>query len=270
MGTPFAVTYACIYLAELEYELTTQLSILSRTNPKIKPPLYLVRFIDDIFGIFSDTYNANIFLEQYRLLRPNYIKLTSIISTTRRDVLDITIYKDAQFSTTGLLQTTLYQKPHNRFLFIPPSSFHENFNWIQDYANRIRIICSEDAEYNKHIHNLRSQLLRRGHSPAQIQQHLTTPNRSDLLLRATHNRNNQKRTKQQQQNNTPIVFKITRTPRTNGIKHELKNILTLTKHALIDPDTTKIFDKRQTPLLCVKRPKNISNMLVRARINTKK
>ena len=120
MGTPFAVTFACIYLAKLEYELSAILLQMQLNNPKLEPPLYLVRFIDDIFGIFIDTYNADIFLTEYKKLRPDYIKLTSTISSTRSDVLDVTIYKGDNVHITGKLQTTLYQKPHNRFIFIPP------------------------------------------------------------------------------------------------------------------------------------------------------
>ena len=264
MGTPFAVTYACIYLAELEYELAATLKQMQLTNPRIKPPLYLVRFIDDIFGIFNDTYNADIFLIEYKKLRPNYIKLTSSITSDRSDVLDVTIYKGHDFNNTGKLQTTLYQKPHNRFLFIPPTSFHDNHKWIQEYVNRIRLICSEDTEYHKHAQNLQCQLCNRAHKTNDIQQYFSPKPRSDLIQRATNKIQN--KNSQQEVNTTPVVFKITRTPRTIGIKQELKKILTVTKYAQVDPDTNRIFNNRNTPLMCEKRPQNISDMVVRATI----
>ena len=239
------------------------LHTISLTDPLLKHPLYLIRYIDDIFGIFTDTYSGTIFLDEYRKLRPDYIKLTSTLSTISCNVLDITIYKDKLFHNTGVLQTTLYQKPHNRFLFIPPTSFHDNHNWIRDYVNRIRLICSEDVECNKHTHNLYCQLCNRAHTMTDIQKYFTPTDRLDLLRKVSLKQNH----KTQQDNKpAPLVFKLTRTPRTNGFKRELNKVLEITKHALIDPDTNKIFNKRSTPLLCIKRPKNISDILVRATI----
>ena len=78
-------------------------------NPRIQPPLFLVRFVYDIFGIFIDIYNADIFLTEYKKLRPGYIKLTSSISSVRSDVLDVSIYKGDNFLITAQLQTKLYQ-----------------------------------------------------------------------------------------------------------------------------------------------------------------
>ena len=153
----------------------------------------------------------------------------------------------------------------NRFLFIPPTSFHENHKWIQEYVNRIRLICSENEEYNKHAHNLHSQLSNRAHSTKDIQQYFKPTSREELInkvLQKRNNNNNNARNKSA----PPIVFKITRTPRTIGIKQELKEKLRLTQYALADPDTKKIFNNRSTPLLCEKRPKNISDTLVRATI----
>ena len=264
MGTPFAVTYACIYLAELEYELTATLQQMQLTDPKILPPLYLVRFIDDIFGIFNDTYNADIYLAEYKKLRPNYIKLTSSTSTVKIDVLDVTIYKDKNSANTGKLQTTLYQKPHNRFLFIPPTSYHDNHDWIHEYINRIRLICSEDKEYFKHAQNLQGHLCERAHNIDDIQKYFQPKTRAELIQKATTKISNNRI--QQTVKTTPLVFKITRTPRTTGIKRELKKILSLTKLSHEDPDTVKIFNKRNTPLMCEKRPRNISDMLIRATI----
>jgi hypothetical protein len=265
MGTPFAVTYACIYLAELEFELTTTLQQMKLTDPDIKDPLYLVRFIDDIFGIFTDTYNAKIFLTEYQKLRPGYIKLTSSITLERADVLDITIYKGHTFTKTNTLQTTLYQKPHNRFLFICPTSFHDNHNWIQEYVNRIRLICSEDKDYHTHALNLQCQLCDRGHRPDEIQKYFQPQHRSKLLQKAINRQHNNKHN-QEAPTSAPLIFKTIRTPRTLGLKKELKKALTLTKYAQEDPDTNKIFNNRDTPLNCEKRPKNISDILVRATI----
>ena len=52
MGTPFAVTFACIYMSMLEIE-TLRLCRSTDTSSFI-PPILLCRFIDDIFSVFQD------------------------------------------------------------------------------------------------------------------------------------------------------------------------------------------------------------------------
>ena len=69
MGTPFAVSYACIYLAELEYELNITLTKIATTDKNFYLPLLLVRFIDDICGIFRNTHSAEIFEYRYNQLK---------------------------------------------------------------------------------------------------------------------------------------------------------------------------------------------------------
>ena len=78
MGTPFAVSYACIYLAELEYELNITLTKITITDKNFYLPLLLVRFIDDICGIFRNTHSAEIF-EYHNNQLKKCINLTSEI-----------------------------------------------------------------------------------------------------------------------------------------------------------------------------------------------
>ena len=263
MGAPFAVTYACIYLAELEHELTITLTKITLTDKNFYLPLLLVRFIGDICGIFRNTHSAEIYEYHYNKLK-SYINLTSEILNTKINVLDITLYTLPDFTTTGTIHTTLYQKPHNKFLFIPPYSFHHNnLSWVQEYTNRIQLYCSEDSQTTYHIQNLKTHLVNRGHNQDNILQHLTPDGRNSLIqkaIRATANRKDTKDTI------PPLLFKIANTPLTIGAKADLKEILKFTEYSLIDQNMRTLTQHRDTPILCTSRPDNIANILVRAKL----
>ena len=264
MGTPFAVTYACIFLAELEHELTLILTKITLTDRNFYLPILLVRFIDDIFGIFHNTHSAEICKYHYSQLKA-YINLTSEISTSKINVLDITLYTLPDFATTGTIHTTLYQKPHNKFLFIPPYSFHHNnLSWVQEYTNRIQLYCSEESQSIHHIQNLKTHLVNRGHKLENISHYLEPDTRNSLIQKAIGTKVNRKN---RVDTRPPPIFKITNTPLTIGAKADLKEILKFTKHSLVDIDMEKIIQHRNTPILGTSRPKNISNMLVRAKLS---
>ena len=111
MGTPMAVAAAVIYMASLEGPL------LSTNNL-----LFYRRFIDDIFfiwtGTLSDLYS---FLYNLNNLAPT-IKLTWNISHKEVAFLDTVVYTDPLHPTR--LLTRPFQKPLNRYLYIPFTSYH--------------------------------------------------------------------------------------------------------------------------------------------------
>ena len=65
MGTPCAVTFACIYMAEIEYRVTIEL----RKN-KISLPIYIKRFIDDFHGIFNKEYHCQKYCITFNSIAP--------------------------------------------------------------------------------------------------------------------------------------------------------------------------------------------------------
>ena len=255
MGTPFAVMYACIFLAELEHELHTILVNLQKYDPHLYLPLLLRRFVDDIFGIFRNRHSAQVYLKEYERLKP-YIKLTSTISNTNIDILDITVYKSIHFTKDGILHTTLYQKPHNKFLFIPPYSFHDkNYSWITEYVNRIRLYCTEDSQYAHHTNNLHTHLCNRGHISSDLAPYFKTQSRTSILAKAlgrAHTNNKKGIDKK-----TPILFKLINSPLTLGAHKDLKRILALTTFSRHDTDIRAIFQHQNAPILAIKDQKLI-------------
>ena len=61
---------------------------------------------------------------------------------------------------------------------------------------------------------------------------------------------------------TPLIFKIDHTKCTS--KLQLNKCLTLTEDAVADTDYPQIFNNRQ-PIVCIKRPTNLADILVRAK-----
>lgn len=108
MGTPLAVSAAVIYMANLEERLL-----------HTKGLVFYKRFIDDIFFVWDGTYIELLdFLRKLNNLAPT-IKLTSTISQEKIVFLDLVVVHE-----NGRLITQPYQKPLNRYLYLPYTSYH--------------------------------------------------------------------------------------------------------------------------------------------------
>ena len=113
MGTPFAVSAAVIYMARLEDPLLSADGLL-----------FYRRFIDNIFFIWYGSLAAlHSFLSCFNNLAPT-IKLTWNFSQQEVNFLDMVVYVDPRNPTK--LSVRPYQKPLNRYLYIPFISYHPN------------------------------------------------------------------------------------------------------------------------------------------------
>ena len=115
MGTPLAPTLANIFMTNLEeHFLQTQQH----------QPLVYKRYIDDIFIIWTHgTEKFNSFIQEYNQFHPT-IKFEHTISDTSIDYLDLTIYKNTKFTTTGKLDIKTHIKATNTFQYIHHTSHH--------------------------------------------------------------------------------------------------------------------------------------------------
>ena len=111
MGTPMAVSAAVIYMASLENPLLNSEGLL-----------FYRRFIDDIFFIWSgNLLSLHSFLNELNSMAST-IKLTWNISTEEVVFLDMSVCVD--HDNPSQLITRPYQKPLNRYLYIPFTSYH--------------------------------------------------------------------------------------------------------------------------------------------------
>ena len=116
MGTPFAVTAANAFMFHHEKDIVEYYSQYLK--------LYK-RFIDDIFAIWCGP--KGIFLEFLNALnsKTDRIKLTYCISDSSISFLDLFLYRD---TSSNVLQFSTFQKPLNKYLYIPFESFHSSSN----------------------------------------------------------------------------------------------------------------------------------------------
>lgn len=116
MGIPFAVITANAFMYYFEKDVVTQFSSYL---------LLYKRFLDDIFFIWKGP-KENLLAFLNCLNNTNdRIKLTYVIDESSISFLDLFLYKDANSST---LQFSTYQKPLNKYLYIPFESFHPASN----------------------------------------------------------------------------------------------------------------------------------------------
>jgi hypothetical protein len=125
------------------------------------------RYIDDGFGIWIG--DDNMHWKEFQLAFANFGKLSWTFSTlTKRiDFLDITLEIDA----TGSIETTLFEKALNLYLYLPPHSAHPPgglkgliFGWFF----RLQRLVSNPALRLTLAGKLRIRLLARGYTPEQL------------------------------------------------------------------------------------------------------
>ena len=116
MGTPFAVTAANAFMYHHERDIV---ETHSRYITLYK------RFIDDIFVIWAGPHeNLLEFLHAINT-KDERIKITYEISESKISFLDLLLFKD---SASKILQYSTFQKPLNKYLYIPYESFHPASN----------------------------------------------------------------------------------------------------------------------------------------------
>ena len=170
MGTPCAVVYATIFLASIE------LPILSRSTGVL---LYL-RYIDDICAVMKPDTAVN-FLAAFNAVYAS-INLDSVTMDHTGVFLDLKI----SINNYGGIDLQLYQKPANKYQYIPPSSAHCSavfYNWIVEELKRYRVRCTHDADYNLLVRAFATRLRARGYEPMLVARAVTSvPSRATLTL----------------------------------------------------------------------------------------
>ena len=116
MGTPFAVTVANAFMFHHEKDIVEYYSQHLR--------LYK-RFIDDIFAIWCGPKGTLLEFLDALNNKNDRIKLTYCISKSSISFLDLFLYKD---TFSNVLQFSTFQKPLNKYLYIPYESFHPSSN----------------------------------------------------------------------------------------------------------------------------------------------
>jgi len=250
MGTPVAVAFATIYLAMLERTVLFQCVLL---DPSFSV-LYAKRYIDDIFSVFRVRSHAELFIKTYNSLRPGIISLTHLISDASGVFLDIEIFKGECFNSTGIFDSRIYQKPQNKFLYLPRFSFHNPAvfkSTVTSELMRYRILCSQDTDFDSVKLSFYNRLVDRGYISAELDKWFSSSiSRFDLF---------QKRLKSIPTSSAPLILTLPFTQRSKALR--LREEIQPTLAAISDPEFTYIFGYPPRPIVCYFRAPNLRDLL---------
>lgn len=142
MGTPAFVIIAVIFMYNLEKKLVSSFM-------RAGSLLYYKRFIDDIFTIFSSRSEEEKFYVEFNNLHPD-IRALGPPAGDSAVWLDLFISKGSRFSSSGVLDLSVYQKNLNLFLYLPYSSYHPRhakLSFITAEIKRYVKYCSSFDDY---------------------------------------------------------------------------------------------------------------------------
>lgn len=264
MGTPVAVVFACLFIDHLER------TIFGQTG--IRPLLYQ-RYIDDIFAIFKSPEEAQRYITAFNEHLPTIHCSNYSINQQSGIFLDVEIFRPDPFM--GHWSTRLYQKPQNKYLYLPPFSFHSQKMFpafIREEIRRYRILSSEDRDFKTACDQFRERLLARGYPPDMLEASFSlTLSRDDLLDKiqarfspptASSNANANANHPPAPPPPNPLIFRSILTPETLH--------LSLSKHLkpdpdlLMDPDMMQLMQPRH-PVTCFSNSKSIASFFSKSR-----
>lgn len=178
--------------------------------------------------------------------------------------MDLEIYKCSEFTKTKKLSTRLYQKPMNKYLFLPYLSHHPKTvfrSWIICYLKRIRILCSNDAIYEQNKNKFKERLLRRGYPTKFINKIFSTVfNRIQLIqqYKQRHQRLHKLR------NSYKAALKITYNGLSTQYARKIRKCTEFTEELKQDLHFKEIFGQRKAPMIIYKTARNISSLLIKS------
>ena len=259
MGTPFAVTFACIHLTIIESE-AIKILLDNRHNG---PQLYY-RYIDDIIAVFEYPEDAEKFITIFNCRRRGICCPKYLISDSSATFLDVTVFKDARFNLTKKLDVKLFQKPTNKFLFLPTESFHPEHctvGWISSYIKRIRLNCSNNSDYEQYKSEFYTHLLDRGYKVSIYNLFQIQYDRGKLIESAI-----KANSKDIIRNSCPISICMKHNPRVSMIKNKCQQILKPSTFVLNDNDCNIIFGPKLKPQFTWTNDVNLSKIITRSKL----
>lgn len=148
MGTPFAVTAANAFMFYHEKDIVGYYSQYLK--------LYK-RFIDDIFAIWCGPKGTLLEFLNALNSKTDRIKLTYCISESSISFLDLFLYRE---TSSNVLQFSTFQKPLNKYLYIPFESFHPSSNKKAFIKGELMRYARNSSSFNS-FHDTREKFWKR-------------------------------------------------------------------------------------------------------------
>ena len=246
MGTPLAVVFACFVVDFIEREVLTETMIT---------PLLFRRYIDDFFIVTKSVSDATRFMEAFNRHTPSIRCPEPCISSSEGIMLDLKIFKDFDFSRTKRFSTSIYQKPQNKYLYLPPSSFHSRHVYpatVRAEIHRYRMHCSRDQDFVDVCKSFYNRLLERGYSAAKLDEWFASAHKQsrDKLLQKVRKRYDQGKVVAKPEKPLPFLFKCHHMPQTEAVNVS-KCLQPIGEELSIGSSVRRLFNKGETkPITC--------------------
>lgn len=244
MGTPAAPLYSII-----TYGVHENTTILNTFKPNL---IYYKRFIDDIFGIWTENNNTinstNIPDTSWNTFKQQINKFGSL-KWNIESLTESTTFLDLSINITGnKLITTTYQKPLNLYLYIPPLSAHPSSCLKGLITGEIYRYWSQNSNTEDFINittNFILRLTQRGHQIDKL---------IPMLQTAASNIDNinTRKEKQKDTDDDDTLYIHWRHHPSNIHNHTIRQIYN---------KTLKGFDGFKDMRLAISRPKNLRDIL---------
>ena len=247
MGTKMAPSYANIFMCELEERFLSECE---------KKPLVYLRYIDDIFMVWTDSDESLVkFVDEFGKVNDS-IKFTMSKSKSEIDFLDVKL----RVSDGNKISTSVYHKPTDKHTYLRHESFHPRHckkAVVYSQFLRYRRIISDDEEFDKQATTLGGFFLQRGYPIRMVNSCLEkakSKNRDELLEIKKENA--------QPSDRIPLV--TTYHPSTTSL---IKEINKEWKHLSLDKSLPTTFTNH--PINAQKQPGNLRNLLVKSSVSKK-
>ena len=243
MGTCAAPSVANLFMGSLENKLLS--------SAVVKPFIgSWKRYIDDIHFLWTEGPDSLLEFQNFMNGFHPTISFTFDVSPTQVPFLDtLTQIKNNR------IETTLYSKPTDKHTYLLPSSCHppHTFKGIPySQALRVRRICSLPEEEEIHLTNLKDHLIAREYAEDVIDKQINKAKRQDKKSLLTY---------KPKKKNTRVPLVTTYNPAFN----QIHNIVRKHMHLINDDDKlSQVFPS--PPIAAFRRPRNIRDLLVNARV----
>jgi hypothetical protein len=172
MGIPVTVSYSNIVLYDIEHPILESL------------PLSLCRrYTDNIFAALTRTHAFG-FVRRFNAANPS-IQLEAITLEQSGVFLDLMLTLVADSDVQPAFKLSSYQKPINKYQYIPPLSQHRPhvfYNFVLQELKRYQLACTDSTDFHILLQLFRERLKRRGYASQLFScAQLELPPRTSLL-----------------------------------------------------------------------------------------
>ena len=246
MGTKMAVSFANIFMAEIE----TKIILQSDTKPR-----EWKRYIDDVFSLWdNDKNDVDRFIEQANKFHPT-IKFTAEISENEITFLDTTVFKGERFKQDSILDIKTHFKPTETFQFTHFASCHPpgvKYGFIKGEAIRLLRTNSSKKTFEESLVKFKQRLKARGYPENTIERSLSEVNFASRQSALTQKKKSHERI---------LPFVTTYHPAVKNVKQILMEQWSLIQD---QPLLKTIF--KNPPIISFKKGKSLKDILVIAKL----